>query len=76
MPPVARRYRCREIRAEDEGRQSWRHWQPGQSRQREDDALALAATLVGALILARAVDDPELSDRILAASRARLNEAT
>jgi TetR/AcrR family transcriptional repressor of nem operon len=33
----------------------------------EDRALAAAATLVGALVLARAVDDPVLSDRILAA---------
>jgi len=38
----------------------------------EDAALATVATLVGALILARAVDDPELSDRILAASAQRL----
>jgi TetR/AcrR family transcriptional repressor of nem operon len=36
---------------------------------REDEALAAVASLVGALILARAVDDPALSDRILAASR-------
>ena len=32
----------------------------------EDEALAAIATLVGGLILARAVDDPALSDRILA----------
>ena len=38
----------------------------------EDAALATVAALVGALILARAVDDPELSDRILAASAQRL----
>ncbi len=37
-----------------------------------DEALAAAATLVGALVLARAVDDPELSARILAAGRARV----
>ena len=37
-----------------------------------DDALVIASTLVGAMTLARAVDDPELSDRILAAARARL----
>jgi len=30
------------------------------------------ATMVGALTLARAVDDPELSDRILTAARTRL----
>jgi TetR/AcrR family transcriptional regulator, transcriptional repressor for nem operon len=38
----------------------------------EDEALAIVATMVGALTLARAVDDPELSDRILAAVRTRL----
>jgi TetR/AcrR family transcriptional repressor of nem operon len=38
----------------------------------EDEALAIVATLVGALILARAVDDAQLSDRILAAARTRL----
>lgn len=43
---------------------------PGHAdRPREDEALAVAATLVGALVLARAVDDPMLSDRILTASR-------
>jgi TetR/AcrR family transcriptional repressor of nem operon len=43
------------------------------SRQRSDgEALATVATLVGAVILARAVDEPELSERILAASRASL----
>ena len=44
---------------------------PGR-REREDEALAAVATMVGALTLARAVDDPELSDRILAAARTRL----
>ena len=38
-------------------------------RKSEDEALAIVATMVGALTLARAVDDPELSDRILAANR-------
>ena len=38
----------------------------------EDEALATLASLVGAVILARAVDDPELSERILAANRAAL----
>ena len=38
----------------------------------EDEALAVLATMVGALTLARAVDDPALADRILAAARARL----
>jgi hypothetical protein len=36
------------------------------------EALAIVATMVGALTLARAIDDPELSDRILAAARTRL----
>ena len=38
----------------------------------EDRALALLAGMIGALVLARAVEDPELSDRILAASREEL----
>ena len=38
-------------------------------RESEDAALAIVATMVGALTLARAVDDPDLSDRILAAAR-------
>jgi TetR/AcrR family transcriptional regulator, transcriptional repressor for nem operon len=41
---------------------------PGR-RPSEDEALFIVATMVGALTLARAVDDPELSDRILIASR-------
>jgi TetR/AcrR family transcriptional repressor of nem operon len=41
-------------------------------RKSEDEALAIVATMVGALTLARAVDDPELSDRILAAARTQL----
>jgi TetR/AcrR family transcriptional regulator, transcriptional repressor for nem operon len=41
-------------------------------RKSEDEALAIVTTMVGALSLARAVDDPELSDRILAAARTRL----
>jgi TetR/AcrR family transcriptional regulator, transcriptional repressor for nem operon len=40
----------------------------------EDDALGMIATLAGAMMLARAVDDPKLSDRILAAGRARLGD--
>jgi len=42
--------------------------QPG----KKSEALAIAATLVGALVLARGVNDPALSDRVLAASRASL----
>lgn len=41
----------------------------------EDAALATVAMLVGALILARTVDDPDLSDRILAAGAHRLTQA-
>jgi TetR/AcrR family transcriptional repressor of nem operon len=44
----------------------------GAKKQREDQALACLATLVGALVLARAVDQPALSDRILSAGRAHL----
>lgn len=44
-------------------------------RAREDDALAMLASLAGAMVLARAVDDQELSDRILSACTARLKEA-
>ena len=38
-------------------------------QHREDDTLAVLSGMVGAMLLARAVDDPTLSDRILAASR-------
>jgi TetR/AcrR family transcriptional repressor of nem operon len=38
-------------------------------RQRDDKALATVASLVGALVLARAVNDPKLSDDILRATR-------
>jgi TetR/AcrR family transcriptional repressor of nem operon len=41
-------------------------------RKSEDEALTIVATMVGALTLARAVDDPEMADRILAAARTRL----
>ena len=41
-------------------------------RQREEKALATVASLVGALVLARAVSDPELSDDILRATKNRL----
>lgn len=45
--------------------------EPGERRS-DDDALAVIATLVGALTLARAVDDPELSARLLEAARKRI----
>ena len=44
-------------------------------RVRESDALTMLATLAGAMILARAVDDPALSDRILSVCRTQLKKA-
>jgi TetR/AcrR family transcriptional repressor of nem operon len=41
-------------------------------RQRDEEALATIASLVGALVLARAVSDPKLSDDILRSTRKRL----
>jgi TetR/AcrR family transcriptional repressor of nem operon len=43
------------------------------SKQREEKALATIASLVGALVLARAVNDPKLSDDILRATRRGLD---
>ena len=43
-------------------------------RQREEKALAMAASLVGALLLARAVNDPKLSEDILRATRKQLGK--
>lgn len=40
----------------------------------QEEALTVTATLVGALVLARAVDDDELSERILGAARDRLTQ--
>ncbi|HEY4253299.1 MAG TPA: TetR/AcrR family transcriptional regulator [Roseomonas sp.] len=49
---------------------------PGRERQRPEDAgLAMLSALVGTIILARAVDDAGLSDRILAAGAHHLTEA-
>jgi TetR/AcrR family transcriptional repressor of nem operon len=42
------------------------------SRAAEEEALAVVATMIGAMTLARAVDDPALSGRILDAARGRL----
>jgi TetR/AcrR family transcriptional repressor of nem operon len=48
---------------------------PGRSRRaRRQKAIVCLSTMVGALILARAVDDAELSDEILAAARASSGE--
>jgi TetR/AcrR family transcriptional repressor of nem operon len=41
-------------------------------RRRDEDAITTLASLVGALVLARAVNDPKLSDDILRATRKRL----
>jgi TetR/AcrR family transcriptional repressor of nem operon len=46
----------------------------GRRQAQEEEALTVMASLVGALVLARAVDDPALSERILAAARDRLME--
>jgi TetR/AcrR family transcriptional repressor of nem operon len=43
-------------------------------RQRDEQALATVASLVGALVLARAVNDPKLSDDILRATKNRLGD--
>lgn len=43
-------------------------------RQREEKALATVASLIGGLVLARAVIDPKLSDDILRATRNRLDD--
>lgn len=45
------------------------------AERRTDDALVLLAGLAGALLLARAVSDDELSERILAAARGFYTEA-
>ncbi|PIT06005.1 transcriptional regulator [Bradyrhizobium nitroreducens] len=41
-------------------------------RQRDEDAIVTLASLVGAIVLARAVSDPKLSDEILRATRKKL----
>ncbi|TWC24717.1 TetR family transcriptional regulator [Pseudomonas sp. SJZ085] len=48
-------------------------WRRGRSR--EDQAIGFIATMVGAMVLARAVDDQPLSGRILRAARDSLLEA-
>ncbi|MBK6695912.1 MAG: TetR/AcrR family transcriptional regulator [Myxococcales bacterium] len=40
------------------------------ARSPSDEALRLASTMVGAVVLARLVDDPKLADRLLRAARA------
>lgn len=41
-------------------------------RSREDQAIGFLSAIVGAIVLARAVDEPQLSDRILRATRDEL----
>jgi TetR/AcrR family transcriptional repressor of nem operon len=48
----------------------------GSERRRDDDAIALLATMLGTLVLARAVDDVKLSDRILKVGRAQVGAWT
>lgn len=50
---------------------------PGHSKaERRRKAIATMAEMMGALVLARAVDDPTLSDEILAAALLNLSEAS
>jgi TetR/AcrR family transcriptional repressor of nem operon len=44
----------------------------GTSEEREEQMLAAVASMVGAMVLARAVNDREFSDRILSVTRSRL----
>lgn len=50
-----------------------RHGAGAKQRKREDEAIAAVASLVGALVLARAVNDPKLSNDILRATKANLD---
>jgi TetR/AcrR family transcriptional regulator, transcriptional repressor for nem operon len=43
--------------------------QDGSPAQRRERAIATMSTLIGGLVIARAVDDPSLSDEVLAATR-------
>jgi len=43
-------------------------------KQRDEAALAATASLIGALVLARAVNDPKLSDDILRATKKKLTQ--
>jgi TetR/AcrR family transcriptional regulator, transcriptional repressor for nem operon len=50
---------------------------PGRSKAvRRRKAIATMAELIGTLILARAIDDPALSDEILAATSLNLSEVS
>ena len=54
------------------GRLSDRMSSEKKQRHRNEEALATVASLVGAVVLARAVSDPKLSDDILRATKRRL----
>ena len=51
---------------------SERHGSGAKQRKRDEAAIAMVASLVGALVLARAVNDPKLSYDILRATKASL----
>ncbi|WP_010497350.1 TetR/AcrR family transcriptional regulator [Paenibacillus elgii] len=48
----------------------------GLAGQGEDKSIALTATMVGSILLARSVNDPELSDKILSVCQADLKQRT
>nr|WP_309247861.1 TetR/AcrR family transcriptional regulator [Paenibacillus tyrfis] len=48
----------------------------GLAGQDENKSITLTATMVGSILLARSVNDPELSDKILSACRADLKQRT
>lgn len=72
QPPAVRRAFTEGLRA-TAGRIA-RLLPEGRRQAREDETLAVTATLVGALVLARAVDEPALSERILAAAKDHLTD--
>jgi TetR/AcrR family transcriptional repressor of nem operon len=45
---------------------------PGKKATRENEALVVMSTLLGAMVLARAVDDPVLSERLLSVTKEEL----
>ncbi len=49
---------------------------PGEGGPRRERALAVAATVVGGMVLARAVDDPDLADALRDSARAAVDDAT
>ncbi len=44
----------------------------GGAAKAEDEAIFIVAAIVGAMVLSRGIDDPTLSDRIIALTRRRL----